>query len=61
MPRTDLVTASRAELAVILLPLVGTQQAARMLARNLVPVGVAVQVLVDPARRRAAEAPVAAR
>jgi predicted permease len=50
--RTDLVTASRVDLALILLPLVGWLATSVTLAVSGVPADVAVRVLVMPAARR---------
>lgn len=50
-PRVDLLTASRIDLALILLPLIGRLEVARMLARGGVPVGLAVRVMTTHARR----------
>jgi hypothetical protein len=51
LPRTDLVTAIRIDLALILLPLVGRQDAARMLAHHHVPLEIALRVLIAPQHR----------
>jgi hypothetical protein len=53
-PRTDLLTASRIDLALILLPMVGRRAAARMLVASDVPARLAVRVLAWPDKRRAA-------
>jgi hypothetical protein len=50
--RIDLITASRVDLALILLPLVGWLKTSVMLAANGVPIEVAVRVLVLPMARR---------
>jgi hypothetical protein len=50
--RTDLVTASRIDLALSLLPLIGQLEVARMMARNGVPMAIARRVLAFPMRRR---------
>jgi hypothetical protein len=52
-PRTDLVTASRVDLTLALLPLIGWWEASWTLAANGVPLDVAVRVMVVPAARRA--------
>jgi hypothetical protein len=51
-PRTDLITASRVDLALILLPAITWLEASYMLAVSGVPVEVAARVLVLPAARR---------
>jgi hypothetical protein len=53
--RTDQLPACRIDLALILLPLVGRQDAARMLAHHDVPLTIAKRVLIEPSRRRAEE------
>jgi hypothetical protein len=50
--RIDLITASRVDLALILLPLVGWLKTSVMLAVNGVPIEVAARVLVLPMARR---------
>jgi hypothetical protein len=51
-PRTDLVTASRVDLALILLPVVGWLKTSVILATSGVPVEVAARVLILPMARR---------
>lgn len=51
-PRADLVTASRVDLTLILLPLIGQWEAAWTLAANEVPLDVAARVLALPLERR---------
>lgn len=53
MQRTDLLTASRVDLALILLPEIGWVAAAVMLALSEVPEEVAARVLALPGARRA--------
>ncbi|MFK3738015.1 hypothetical protein [Massilia sp. TN1-12] len=53
--RTDLLTASRVDLTLILLPLIGRWETAWALAANDVPLEVAARVLAEPWRRRAIE------
>jgi hypothetical protein len=50
--RTDLVTASRVDLALILLPVVTWLEVSRMLALSGVPAEVAARVLALPRERR---------
>jgi hypothetical protein len=50
--RTDLVTASRVDLALILLPLVGWLETSHTLGESGVPVEVAARVLALPRERR---------
>jgi len=50
--RTDLITASRVDLTLILLPLIGRWEAAWTLAANDVPLEVAARVLALPGARR---------
>jgi len=52
-PRTDLLTASRVDLGLILLPEVGWLAAAVMLALSGVPAEVAARALALPGARRA--------
>jgi hypothetical protein len=51
-PRTDLITASRVDLTLILLPLIGRWEAAWTLAANDVPLEVAARVMALPLERR---------
>lgn len=51
-PRTDLITASRVDLALILLPIMTWWEASEMLAESQVPVEVAARVLALPFERR---------
>jgi hypothetical protein len=51
-PRTDHLTATRVDLTLILLPLIGRWEAAWTLAENHVPLEVAARVLAEPRRRR---------
>lgn len=53
VPRTDLITASRVDLALILLPEVGWLAVACTLASSGVPAEVAARVLALPFERRA--------
>jgi hypothetical protein len=53
-PRTDNLTASRVDLALILLPIVTWLEASCMLAVSGVPAEVAARVLAEPDRRRPA-------
>lgn len=53
--RTDLITASRVDLALILLPLVGWLATSVTLAVSGVPAEVAVRVLAMPGARRQAD------
>jgi hypothetical protein len=50
--RTDLVTASRVELALILLPMIGWLKTSYTLAASGVPLEIAVRVMVLPQARR---------
>jgi hypothetical protein len=61
-PRTDLITSSRVDLALILLPEITWWEASYMLAVSGVPAEVAARVLALPGARRtvATEAPPAA-
>jgi hypothetical protein len=52
-PRTDIITASRVDLALILLPVVTRLEVSYMLAVSGVPEEVAVRVLALPLERRA--------
>jgi hypothetical protein len=52
LERTDLTTASRVELALILMPYVGWLATSVSLATSGVPLEVAVRVLVNPGARR---------
>lgn len=52
IPRTDLITASRIDLALILLPAITWLEVSCMLALSGVPAEVAARVLAEPARRR---------
>jgi hypothetical protein len=52
--RADLITASRVDLALILLPLVGWLQTSLTLAASGVPIEVAVRIMVLPGARRTA-------
>jgi hypothetical protein len=54
-PRTDLTTASRVDLALILLPAITWQEASCMLAASGVPAEVAARVLTLPGARRPAD------
>lgn len=51
-PRTDYLTASRVDLTLMLLPLIGRWEAACTLAVNDVPLEVAARVLALPLERR---------
>jgi hypothetical protein len=51
-PRTDLITASRVDLTLILLPTITWLEASVALAASGVPLDVAVRVMVDPGLRR---------
>jgi hypothetical protein len=53
--RTDLITASRVDLALILLPLVGWLETLVTLAASGVPAEVAVRVMTIPGERRRTE------
>jgi hypothetical protein len=55
-PRTDLITASQVDLALILLPEITWLEATCMLAVSGVPAEVAARVLARPAARRPAPA-----
>ncbi|QJE03031.1 hypothetical protein HH212_26095 [Massilia forsythiae] len=55
-PRTDLITASRVDLALILLPAITWLQASCMLAASGVPVEVAARVMALPLERRMIDA-----
>jgi hypothetical protein len=57
IPRLNATTAMLIDAAIILLPLVGRQEAAKMLARHKVPLMLAVRVLVVPHRRRTVHEP----
>jgi hypothetical protein len=52
-PRIDLITASRVDLALLLLPVISWLEASCMLAVSGVPAEVAARVLVLPGARRA--------
>jgi hypothetical protein len=54
-PRTDLTTASRVDLTLILLPAITWLEASCMLAVSGVPAEVAARVLVAPGARRATD------
>lgn len=58
--RTDLITACRVDLTLILLPTIGWLEAAWMLAANSVPLEVASRVLALPRKRRASDLSLAA-
>jgi hypothetical protein len=58
--RADLLTASRIDLALILLPLIGRPAAAGMMARSQVPVRLSLRVLATPGQRRPPCAPACA-
>jgi hypothetical protein len=49
--RTDLLTASRLDFGLTLLPLLGRQNVARMLAHQNVPIGLVMRVLASQSRR----------
>jgi hypothetical protein len=49
--RTDLLTASRLDFGLTLLPVIGRQNVARILARHNVPVRLVLRVLASPSRR----------
>jgi hypothetical protein len=51
-PRADETTAMLVDLAIILMPMVGRQEAAKMLARQHVALAVAARVLVHSLARR---------
>jgi len=55
VPRTDTLTASRVDLALILLPAITWQEAACMLSLSGVPPEVAARVLAQPEARRPPE------
>jgi hypothetical protein len=55
--RTDLITASRVDLTLILLPAIGWLEAALTLAANDVPLEAAARVLALPLKRRASTMP----
>jgi hypothetical protein len=57
--RTDLITASRVDLTLLLLPAIGWLEAAWTLAANDVPLEVAARVLALPLERRASDMPLA--
>jgi hypothetical protein len=57
--RTDLITASRVDLTLILLPAIGWLEVAWTLAANDVPLEVAARVLALPLERRASDMPLA--
>jgi hypothetical protein len=50
--RKHILTTCRIDLALILLPLTGLQEAARMLANSGIPIALAACVLSQSARRR---------
>lgn len=52
MPRTDLLTASRVDLTLVLIPTITWLEASCMLARSGVPADVAARVLALPGARR---------
>jgi hypothetical protein len=54
-PRTDLLTASRLDFGLVLLPVLGAQKVARILARHNVPVCLVLRVLASPNRRDIAD------
>jgi hypothetical protein len=54
-PRTDLLTASRLDFGLTLLPVIGRQNAARILARHNIPVRLVLRVLASPSRRTIAD------
>lgn len=56
-PRTDIITASRVDLTLILLPAISWLEASCMLAVSGVPAEVAARVLAEPVRRRATSPP----
>jgi hypothetical protein len=49
--RTDLLTASRLDFGLTLMPVIGRQKVARILARQNVPVSLVLRVLASPSRR----------
>jgi hypothetical protein len=51
--RKDILTASRVDLVLILLPIISHQEAAYALIASGVPIEVAARVLAAPAERRA--------
>jgi hypothetical protein len=53
--RTDLITAMRVDLTLMLLPAIGWWEAAETLAMNDVPLEVATRVLALPMERRSLE------
>lgn len=53
--RSDLLTASRIDFGLTLLPVVGRQNVARMLAHHNVPVTLVLRVLASPSRRPIAD------
>lgn len=53
--RTDVLTAIRVDLTIILLPKIGWLAASCMLAANHVPLDVAIRVLAQPRERRHVE------
>jgi hypothetical protein len=53
--RTDFLTAARVDATLILLPLIGWQEAACTLSINHVPIDVAARVLANPDARRRIE------
>jgi hypothetical protein len=53
--RTDVITAARVDATLILLPLIGWQEAACTLSINHVPIDVAARVLANPDARRRVE------
>jgi hypothetical protein len=54
-PRTDLLTASRLDFGLTLLPVIGRQNVARILARQNIPVRLVLRVLASPSRRKIAD------
>lgn len=56
-PRTDLLTASRVDLTLMLLPTISWLGASCTLALNAVPLEVAARVLTSPDSRRAIDLP----
>lgn len=58
--RTDILTASRVDLTLILLPMIGAEEAEHMLADSSVPRAVIERVLTRPAERRPIREPVRA-
>jgi hypothetical protein len=55
--RTNYLTAMMVDYAVILLPLIGTHEAERMMARQGVLPMIAARVLAEPSRRRPLDLP----